>query len=87
MVRVLKYHSTHLTREGPWLAKMTSDANAGALDGGLDAALVYMDKAPVALVRWGRRGFGRNGGRWFRVLRGSKNRSGRYRRIVRGVAG
>lgn len=36
---------------GPWLAKMTSDANAGALDSGLDTALVYIDKAPVAFVR------------------------------------
>lgn len=30
---------------GPWLTKMTSDSNAGALDAGFDAAMAFIESA------------------------------------------
>ena len=32
---------------GPWLSKMTADVNAGALDAGIDAAILFADMAPT----------------------------------------
>ena len=34
-----------------WVPKMTADANAGALDAGLDTALVFVDLCPVNVLR------------------------------------
>ena len=36
---------------GPWLSKMTADTNIGALDAALDAAITYVDLAPVDTVK------------------------------------
>jgi hypothetical protein len=36
---------------GSWLPKMTADANAGALDAGLDAALMFVELAPADSVK------------------------------------
>jgi hypothetical protein len=33
-----------------WLPKMTSDTNAGALDAGLDTALVFVDACPTTSI-------------------------------------
>jgi hypothetical protein len=35
---------------GPWLSKMTSDSNAGALDSGFDAAIMFADLAPQGFM-------------------------------------
>lgn len=36
---------------GPWLTKMTSDANAGALDSGLETVISFIDIAPLSYIR------------------------------------
>jgi cytoskeleton-associated protein 5 len=35
---------------GPWLSKMTADSNAGALDSGLETAILFVDLAPTNCV-------------------------------------
>ena len=39
-------HPTFFTSSAPWISKMTGDAHPGALDAGLDAALMFIDADP-----------------------------------------
>jgi hypothetical protein len=36
---------------GPWLSKMTTDANPGALEAGLDTTLLFIEMAPSGFTR------------------------------------
>ena len=42
----LSNHPTFLISSAPWISKMTGDAHPGALDAGLDAALMFIDADP-----------------------------------------